>query len=457
MTTTPLIEHLREKKAAKDKPAAAKATSKHVRQDTNESKGDAADKKDSTKGLKEVAQSPDKNKRLSKAQKAAKEAVKVLTKEVATIGQAKKSETPSSATPAQASAAPSAPTAPAAERRRERGSASIAAKMLQRDLGIGPAGSVRRKSRREENLEAAGSAAKKLDTSTAENAGVGASTMQSAAAPKKDARSPRTDRLAQSALVERTNQDAHPQPTSDSKRTGTGEGGPPTILKKPSTSHVQPPKGPAASRQRHKMQPSSSSSSVNMASAAPNSGRGHERSPPGPASSTTASAAGTVSAQAPTQAPRQAFLKHANPSQGITETLLKEVLSSFGDIDSVVIDKRKGFAYADFSTPEGLQAAIKASPVKVAQGAVVVLERRDKPSSKTPLGGKPFGTDSGSAGTAVGAGNRPAGPAAHGSRGGRGRAGRGGGRGGAAAVVQTQPPAQAPAITIAAKVEGGAP
>ncbi|KAI9728177.1 MAG: hypothetical protein M1828_004638 [Chrysothrix sp. TS-e1954] len=80
----------------------------------------------------------------------------------------------------------------------------------------------------------------------------------------------------------------------------------------------------------------------------------------------------------------RAFLKHANPSQGITEPLLVEALTPFGAVVFVEIDKRKGFAYANFSNATGLQHAIKGSPVKVAQGSVTVLERRDRGGTVTP-------------------------------------------------------------------------
>ncbi|WEW56983.1 hypothetical protein PRK78_002442 [Emydomyces testavorans] len=72
----------------------------------------------------------------------------------------------------------------------------------------------------------------------------------------------------------------------------------------------------------------------------------------------------------------QAFLKHANPSQGVTEELLDAGFAKFGKVVKVEIDKKKGFGYVDFAEPEGLQKAIQASPVQIAQSQVVVLERR---------------------------------------------------------------------------------
>ncbi|EAT85362.2 hypothetical protein SNOG_06711 [Parastagonospora nodorum SN15] len=97
---------------------------------------------------------------------------------------------------------------------------------------------------------------------------------------------------------------------------------------------------------------------------------------PTPAASSAPRAAPPPPAPAATS--KQAFLKHANPSQGITEPLIEESLKIFGAIDKVEIDKRKGFAYVDFTEPEGLRKAMAASPIKIAQGAVQVLERKEK-------------------------------------------------------------------------------
>ena len=87
-------------------------------------------------------------------------------------------------------------------------------------------------------------------------------------------------------------------------------------------------------------------------------------------------------ANTPSPTATQAFLKHANPSQGVTEPLLEVAFSPFGKLLKVEIDKKKGYGYLDFEEPEGLQKAIAASPVPVGQGQVVVLERKITPSSQ---------------------------------------------------------------------------
>jgi len=92
-------------------------------------------------------------------------------------------------------------------------------------------------------------------------------------------------------------------------------------------------------------------------------------------------------------------------------------MKAFGGIDKVEIDKRKGFAYVDFAEPEGLQKAMAVSPIKIAQGAVQVLERKEKVARNPRFNGPPTGPARGGGGRANFA-----------PRGGRG--GRGGARGG---------------------------
>ena len=129
---------------------------------------------------------------------------------------------------------------------------------------------------------------------------------------------------------------------------------------------------------------------------------------------------------------KQAFLKHANASQGITEPLIEVALKEFGAIEKVEIDKRKGFAYVEFADPEGLRRAVAAGTVKVAQGAVQVLERKEKhlvprgfpkprPQPPRPTQGR--------------GGFGPGGPG--------GRGGRGGARGGHAISGHNSAPASA--------------
>lgn len=94
----------------------------------------------------------------------------------------------------------------------------------------------------------------------------------------------------------------------------------------------------------------------------------------------------TAAPASPNPTSTQAFLKHANPSQGVTEQLLETAFAPFGTVVKVEIDRKKGFGYVDFAEPSGLQSAIAASPVSVAQSQVVVLERKANPGGEKGRG-----------------------------------------------------------------------
>jgi regulator of nonsense transcripts 3 len=74
----------------------------------------------------------------------------------------------------------------------------------------------------------------------------------------------------------------------------------------------------------------------------------------------------------------KAYLKHANPSQGMTEILIQQALSHHGDVVNVTIDPRKGTAIAIFKTADGMKKALDAKKVTVANGTVEVLEFKDR-------------------------------------------------------------------------------
>jgi regulator of nonsense transcripts 3 len=133
ITTTPLVQFLKEKKANKGKEAAATKTTKHARQDPQSVK--------STKSSKELSSSQEDAKKSAKeikkekllVEKAGREAVKVLNRQAA----AKEAATPTTV--------PDPPKHPRAVAR-ERGSIAAAARILQRDLGLSP-GNAHRKAK----------------------------------------------------------------------------------------------------------------------------------------------------------------------------------------------------------------------------------------------------------------------------------------------------------------------
>lgn len=138
----------------------------------------------------------------------------------------------------------------------------------------------------------------------------------------------------------------------------------------------------------------------------------------------------------PSEGATRAFVKHANPSQGVTEALLKEAMEKFGGVTMVEIDRRKGFAYVDFTEPESLKKAMAANPTSVAQGTVQVMERKVDRAERAPVPAN------------APAKKQPFQPPVRGGRGGGGagrRGGRGGSRGGQGGSSESpKPPAAAP-------------
>lgn len=356
--TTPLIEALREKKANKEKP-----NTKANRNARGDAKEDASEKKIIGKAGKENASiGGDKNRRAGKADKAqvARDAVKILNKEAA-----------SSKEPAAAN--DKTPANPAPERKR--GNVAGVKSLLQRDLGIGAAPNRRRGTKREmasatpetsSPKEPAVKASKPVDNPVAS-----ASSSDKAAQGQKKERPTRAERRAfKATLTDKTNEKV---PADGAKTQTPAKGVPapaPQILKKPQPAQAPaPPKGPASARP-----PPTEPAAVRAITSPPQ----RQTTPAKPISQVAPAQRGAPANPIPCPTSKQAFLKHANPSQGITEPLIEESLKAYGGIDKVEIDKRKGFAYVDFAEPEGLQKAMAASPIKIAQGAVQVLERKEK-------------------------------------------------------------------------------
>ncbi|CAN9474895.1 unnamed protein product [Alternaria alternata] len=422
--TTPLIEALREKKANRDKPSAKGNRGR------GEAKDDGGEKKILAKPGKENAlNSNDKNRRMSKADKAqaTKEAVKVLNKEA-------------SSSKATAGAADKSSASPAPERKR--GNVALAKSMLQRDLGVGPAPNRRRGTKREVGAAAPDANAQAKETKAVDEKAKEAPVAPPAAStPDKTSQTSRKERPTRAERrafkANQGDKSSDKATTSDVKPQTPLKTPAPQILKKPQTPN--PPKGPAASR----VPPTEPAAARNSpAPTQSHAAPAKTETAPAQAHNNASKAAPANPVPAPTS--KQAFLKHANPSQGITEPLIEEVMKTFGGIDKVEIDKRKGFAYVDFAEPEGLRKAMAASPIKIAQGAVQVLERKEKVArGPNPRFNGP-----------------PTGPARGGARGGfgprGGRGGRGGARGGHAGPVNAggagEATSNAPAAAASASV-----
>lgn len=316
VTVTPLVQFLKDKKANKGKEnAAASKGAKNPRQDSKDSKVTNATDSKSTAGSSTLLSPKKRSAQAVKVEQAARDAVKVLNKQAAVTSKGAAAVGPSPTEPLTKSptVTPNTPSnAALAEKKRERGNASAAAKILQRDLGLG--GNVAGRGGR--------------------RGPVGNVSRPNATNPAPVAKQ---DGAAQASSSSTTN------PTPENKTTTSSAAAPSSSATSGTAkaTNSQPPTGPAASRP-----------ATNIS----------QKPIPPPSTAT------------------QAFLKHANPSQGITEPLLEEAFVGFGSINKVEIDKKKGFAYVEFAEPESLQKAIKASPIKVAQGQVVVLERKTGPN-----------------------------------------------------------------------------
>lgn len=392
VTVTPLIQHLRDKKAAKEKASPTKVT----KGGRDGPKGDIvkakSDEKSATSPAKSAAVVIEKKLgRPSKPEKSMKDGGKTPKKDT-TVSVAPPSTAPK---PLLESAKT---VAPVVERRPVTADGAAAARMLQRDLGLQPkAGGAKR----------GGRAGPEVKKSGAEVTNGGPATKPPAATAAQPVL---TNRHASSTMPpESSKENAKPTlaaaPRAESSRRSATAQAPSRPIPKPTpaapTAQTRPPVTPKAP--------------ISL-----------------PPSSTAT----------------EAFLKHANPSQGVTEPLIEEAMKVFGAIARVEIDKRKGFAYVEFAEPEGLRKAIAASPVKVAQSQVQVLERKDRVSSRSSqaAAGQPRGPvvpapiDS-----RVATATNNAGPPAF--RGGRGGRGRGGTARGGSAVTSVPGPVGSVATT----------
>lgn len=391
VTTTPLVEYLKEKKANKGRDSGK--GSKHSRQESGTGKGKGNAKDDEASSRKKGREAKG-----DKASRPIKENVKILTKKPA----AEKTTEPNDRADSKQTATPT--NGGDAQKNNRRAGIAAAARLLQRDLGLSP-GTAHRRARQDANkaekdaktpgpsgtkddvavaatepAEAVSSPVDKESKAPATASAGGASPTSNGPKSASGGRRNRGGRNADKGkAVDNT---ASPTPTAAN---------PPMILKKkPETDAVpaEPKETPRAATP-----------------AAPPASKAASK----PAAS---KAAGSKKSATITPGVTRGFVKHVNSSQGVTEALLREALQTFGSLTSLELDKRKGFAYVEFADHESLVKAAAASPVTVAQGAVQVLERKDK---------KPAATTAPASGTASGPApsDKPAG--------GRGRRGRGGG------------------------------
>ncbi|KAK0652103.1 Smg-4/UPF3 family-domain-containing protein [Cercophora newfieldiana] len=449
-TTTPLIEHLREK-AAKAKETAAAKSAKHSRQDSQGGKGKAvAVAEEPKKKGKEPKTEKVSEKAAGKAPEKPKELVKILSKKAAAESAAEAARAVTGQIQASKEQAKEQTSTTEAPPKSRRAGIAAAARILQRDLGLSP-GNAHRKARQ----DMAKAEAESKASSSKEPA------QQVVVAPKET--TPPTTPVEPSPSTSAS-------APSKSRRSGRGRGGRGTgpgagedgtkskdeakadakgepKAEKPAESSSKPPVKPPIILMKKRDDRKEISTPSPSQSPAPGSSSAASAPPAGPkagsSKQTPAPKKGAgSSAPVPSHGATRAFVKHANHSQGVTDQLLREALQVFGTVTSVDINRKKGFAYVDFADHEALVKAMSASPIAVAQGSVQVLERKEAVEKKGGGGGKEVASTPGNAGEsssaappsasagatsgAAGASSQEkAGPSQDKHRGGRRRGGRG--------------------------------
>ncbi|KAG6056472.1 hypothetical protein E4U17_002171 [Claviceps sp. LM77 group G4] len=462
LTITPLVEYLREKKANKGKDSGPGKNSKSV------GKGRSGLKDDDTSNKKKG-----KDSKTDKSDKSSKETVKTLIKKAATdqtVEVAKKvaSQT-TAANPATNTSSTITSTVAATGNganvnaassdmtKTRRAGIAAAARILQRDLGLSP-GSAHRRARHD--AAKAGGDAQVAVASANENESKAKASLATVPTVAERSSPPSETPLAQTSKArpespavtksqsgrrnrggrnaDKSKAAVATETVSTTAATLTAQplvtNNTPIILKKRNDAAVTK----AAENQLSNQAPSLSAPGVSNSTSNGNcngnsNGNSNSNSNGNVTKQGPREKGNTKSAQkkAPLVATKtsRAFVKHVSASQGVTNETLKEALGAFGAITLVDIDKRKSFAYVDFSDHDALAKAIAASPLVVGQGSVQVLERKDKkPAATAATPVMPPKEDS-----AVN-GEKPKASSA-----GRGRRGRGGGR--AAASKEAPAPA----------------
>ena len=378
VTTTPLVQYLKEKKAIKAKEAANAKSAKHTRQESQSGKlkGTTEDSKKKSKDAKtdKSERQSEKEKDKDKEKDKPKEPVKLLTKKAATQEAAEVAKTVAaqvaSSKPAEESAAPKS----------RRAGIAAAAKILQRDLGLSP-GSAHRRARQD---AAKAEAATKSDSGKDSKENKESVPITSAAEASASSPRPSTPTTTKASAAEGSrrsrNKTSKQIPSKEDAKSKGGESS--NAATKPS---AQSQPTPVILKRKDKEPNSSTAALPTPATTSAAAASTPTPTGPKPASGkSTSSKQGASASQKKsssqivvTAGATRAFLKHVNPSQGVTEALLKQAMEIFGTVTHIEIEKRKGFAYVDFSDHESLVKAIAGSPITVAQGNIQILERKE--------------------------------------------------------------------------------
>lgn len=321
VTSTPLIEALREKKANKAKAAETKADKKDGKNHTRtESKADAPVEKPAKEGKNHQPQQ-------QKVEQATKEAVKAVNKQVASKQQ-------------QAQQRPASPQQP-----QQKGNTPARGKK-----GAQPAQTAKAQN---------GTPAKAAASTPAPTPAATAQTPAQQTPPK--------------APRQRGNADGKANGTTAPRAATNAASGIKKMLQK-DLAGIRSKAMPAANRNAT---PNSTNAQPVPTAPKEQQQKPAPTPPTAPKSQSQAKPQGQQQ-QTPSASTTKAYLKHANPSQGMTEILIQQALSQYGEVTNVTIDPRKGTAIALFKDPEGLKKAFAAKKVPVANGSVEILEWKDR-------------------------------------------------------------------------------
>ncbi|KAJ3499042.1 hypothetical protein NLG97_g657 [Lecanicillium saksenae] len=346
VTTTPLVEYLKEKKANKSKESSS--GKKRGEGKNKSSKDDESSKK---KGRES------KNEKSEKTERGSKTTVKILTKKAAT------EQAPDAAK--NAAKAINDAIAQDAPKSRRAGIAT-AARILQRDLGLSP-GSAHRRAR-QDAAKAEAKAKEGSHTTEAQDATAEPVAIQ-------DGKSKGNGTAGKSQSGRRGREHKNGDKSTETTSTPPTAANPPVILKKKPEGQAHTPSS---------LVPANGQQSAGA--------KGSEKN----AKSATANTKASQSAKKPqpiTAGATKAFIKHAVHSQGVTEAALRQALEPLGSITAIEMDKRKGFAYVDFADHDTLVKAVAASPLSVGQGSVQILERKEKKPNAANTGASVGGTN----------------------------------------------------------------
>ncbi|KAI1487080.1 Smg-4/UPF3 family-domain-containing protein [Biscogniauxia mediterranea] len=413
VTTTPLIEYLKEKKANKGKETANAKSGKHSRHESQGGKTKEDSKKKGKESKAEKAEkAAEKEREKEKDKEKVKEPVKLLTKKAAAqeAAEAAKSVANQISTSKQTEE-------PAPKSRRA--NIAAAAKILQRDLGLSPGSAHRRARQDAAKAEAAAKAdaGKEKETKDPVPSASSSPSQPTSSMPPSTPTAPKAQATESSRRSRGSKASKQNASGDNAKGKGTDTTSTNNTKSAPTTTPV------ILKRKDEATSIASTSPNATTTEKTPSSAPAPPTGPKTATSKATSSGKGSSSTQkkgssqpSVTAGAMRAFVKHANPSQGVTEPLLKQAMEVFGPVTFVEIDKRKGFAYVDFGDHDALVKAITASPISVAQGTVQVLERKDAKKAATAATPSQPATDK----TNETQPDRP-------KRGGRGRGRRGGG------------------------------